>query len=111
MSLRGAVSGDGEGVRIKRRRVMSDSETAAMKETKTGGVPQQKTDIVPSPMMIKTFFINREKARLYPIIFNNFRNLRVGGWTTGGEHADSSHDGTALHGPVRHRMISPVGVR
>ena len=63
-----------------------------MRETKTGGVPQQKTDIVPSPMMIKTFFINGEKARLYPIIFNNFRNLRVGGGTTGGEHADSSHE-------------------
>ena len=70
------------------------------------------TDIVPSPMMIKTFFIIRErKARLYPFVVNNCSNLRVGRGTTGGEHADSSHEGTRLHGPVRHRVISPVGVR
>ena len=62
-------------------------------------------------MMIKTFFIIREEARLYPFIFNNFRNLRVGRGTTGGEHADSSHEVTALHGPVRHMVISPVGVQ
>ena len=77
------------------KRAPRHERTGSGERNKDRWVAAAITDIVSSPMMIKTFFIIRErKARLHPFIFNNFSNFRVGGGTTGGEHAASSHDGT-----------------
>ena len=106
---RGAVTGDGEGcadIEKAPRRVRERTGTDERHGDRWGAAAN--TDIVPSPMMIKTFFIIRERK---PALIQSSSTTSATSELEAGRPADSSHEGTPLHGPVKHRMIRPVEVR